>query len=79
MDRLPTDIALLNGSVAENQPVDTVVGVLSTADPNVGDSFTYTLVGGDTALFSLSGDSLRTAASFDYEARNTYTIRYGNC
>ncbi len=53
----------------------TVVGVLSTTDPNVGDTFTYTLVGGDTALFSLSGGSLRTAAPFDYEARNTYTIR----
>jgi hypothetical protein len=51
--RLPTDIALSNGSVAENQPVDTVVGVLSTTDPNVGDTFTYTLVGGDTAMFSL--------------------------
>ncbi len=50
MDRLPTDIALSNGSVAENQPGGTVVGVLSTADCGVGKG---------TAVFSRSGDSLK--------------------
>jgi len=59
----------------ENQSEGTVVGKFSIANPNVGDAFKYTLVDGDTASFSLSGDSLRTVASFNYEACNTYTIR----
>ncbi len=74
-NRSPTHIALSNDSVAENQSAGTVVGVLSTADLTVNDTFTYTLVDGDTTSFSLSGNSLKTAASFDYEACNTYTIR----
>src|SRR5262249_19846165 len=46
---LPTDIALSNSSVAENMPVGSIVGTFSTADPDSGESHTYSLVGGDTA------------------------------
>ncbi len=63
---MPTDVALANGSAAGNRPADAVAGVLRTADPNVG---------ADTAVFSRSGDSLPTAASFDYEAGITCRIR----
>ena len=70
----PTDITLSNAGVAENQPSGTVVGTLSTTDPDSGDTFTYTLVGGDTGAFSVDGDMLKTAASFDYEAKNSYSI-----
>ena len=42
----PTDIALAPASVLENEPVGTVVGTFSTTDPDVGDTFSYTLVGG---------------------------------
>lgn len=68
-------IALSNDSVAENPPEVALIGVLSIADLSADDIFTYTQVGGDTEFFSLSGDSLLTAASFEEEAFNTYTIR----
>src|SRR5262249_59916607 len=42
----PTDIALSGSSVPENQPAGTTVGTFSTTDPDVGDTFTYTLVSG---------------------------------
>ncbi|HLP88021.1 MAG TPA: SBBP repeat-containing protein [Nostocaceae cyanobacterium] len=75
----PTDFILNNGSVAENQPINTVVGNLTTTDPNVGDTFTYSLVVGtgdtDNNLFTIVGNELRTNAVFDYETKNSYSIR----
>ena len=78
-NQAPTDITLSAGSIAENQPVGTVVGTLSTTDADVGDTFTYSLVSGtgstDNASFTISGNQLLTAASFDFEAKNSYSIR----
>jgi hypothetical protein len=75
----PTDISLSNGSVAENSPVNTVVGTFRTSDSNVGDTFTYTLVAGagsvDNSSFTTIGNQLITNAVFDYETKNSYSIR----
>lgn len=75
----PTNIALSSNVVAENMPAATVVGTLSATDPNVGDTFTFTLVSGtgsaDNASFQVSGSQLQTAAIFDFEARSSYSIR----
>jgi VCBS repeat-containing protein len=79
VDDGPTDISLSNDSVAENQPSGTAVGDFSTADPDTGDTFTYSLVSGegdnDNASFNITGSQLQTAASFDYETKNSYSIR----
>ena len=44
-----------------------------------GDRFTYTLVSGtgstDNAKFTIAGNQLKAAASFDFEKKKTYTIR----
>ena len=52
---------------------------MSTTDPDSNDSHTYSLVSGsgdtDNASFSISGSSLLTAAVFDYETKNSYSIR----
>lgn len=75
----PTDILLSNSSIAENQPISTVIGTLSTNDPNVGDTFTYSLVSGEgdtgNGSFNISGNQLRSSAVFDYETQNSYSIR----
>jgi VCBS repeat-containing protein len=75
----PTDISLDNSSVAENQPSGTAVGNFSTTDPDTGDTFTYSLVSGngstDNSSFNILNNSLRTSASFDYETKNSYSIR----
>jgi hypothetical protein len=79
VNETPTDIALTNASVAENQPSGTSVGTFSTTDPDTGQTFTYTLVPGagdtDNAAFSVVGDGLQTAASFDFETKSSYSIR----
>jgi Bacterial Ig-like domain len=75
----PTDLSLSGGNVEENQPVDTVVGVLTTADPNPDNVHTYTLVAGagdtNNGSFSIVGDQLRTGAVFDFETQSAYSIR----
>ncbi|MCM2315292.1 MAG: Ig-like domain-containing protein, partial [Thermoanaerobaculia bacterium] len=75
----PTDIALSNASVQENQASGTAVGNLSTTDPDAGDTFSYTLVAGtgsaDNGSFQIAGGQLQTAASFDFETKSSYSIR----
>ncbi len=70
----PTDIILSNQTVAENQPVGTIVGTLTTIDPDEGDTHTYTLGGDQRNSFSLDGDNLVTAEVFDINERTTYEI-----
>jgi len=78
-NQTPTDITLSPSSIAENQPSGTAVGSFSTADPDVGNTFTYSLVGGtgstDNASFTISSGTLQTAAIFDYETKSSYSIR----
>jgi hypothetical protein len=75
----PADIALSTATVAENAPLSTEVGVFSTTNTDLTDVHTYTLVVGDgdddNASFTISGDKLVTAALFDFETKNSYTIR----
>ena len=56
VNETPTDISLSNAGVAENQPLGTTIGTLSTTDPDAGNTFTYALVGGtgsdDNASFT---------------------------
>ncbi len=60
----PTDISLDNDTVVEDSAAGTLVGTFSTADPDVGDTFTYTLVTGtgdtDNDSFTIVGDELQT-------------------
>ena len=76
----PTDIAISSTSVMENLVAGTTVGILSSTDPNAGNTFTYTLVTGtgstDNASFTIDGSgNLKTAAAFNFEAKNSYSIR----
>ena len=71
----PTNIALSNTSLNENLPASTVIGTLSTSDPDVGDSFTYSFCGGaDDVSFTVDGAALKTAASFDHETKASYSV-----
>ena len=78
--RAPTDIRLSSASIPENQLAGTLIGAFTTTDPNLpDDSHTYTLVAGngdaDNASFTIDGNELRTKASFNYEAKASYSIR----
>ncbi|MFM6077436.1 MAG: putative Ig domain-containing protein, partial [Dolichospermum sp.] len=79
VNNAPTNLTLSNSTVAENKIVGTVVGNLSTTDPDTGNTFTYSLVSGggatDNSLFSISNNRLKTNSVFDYETKNSYGIR----
>jgi len=75
----PTDSGLAGTTVAENVPAGTTIGMLSTTDVDAGDTFTYSLVSGtgdtDNAAFTIDGGTLKTTASFNFEAKSSYAVR----
>ena len=75
----PTDIALSNSSINENNAANETVGSLSSTDGNSTDSFSYSLVTGngdtDNASFSIIGSELQAAEVFDFETKTSYAIR----
>jgi LPXTG-site transpeptidase (sortase) family protein len=76
----PTDINLSNASIAENSPSSTLVGSITTDDPDTGDTHTYTLVnnhscsGPDNSLFLIIENGLYSAYTYDYEEKSSYSI-----
>lgn len=75
----PTNISLSSSSINENVVGNSIIGTVSTTDPDVGNTFTYTLVSGtgsdDNASFNIDGSNLRISNSPNYEAKSSYSIR----
>jgi hypothetical protein len=75
----PTDITLSSASIAENNEIGAVIGTFSTVDPDAGNSFTCTFVAGtgdtNNASFTIVGSSLKANAAFNFESKNSYTVR----
>jgi hypothetical protein len=69
----PTDIALSGGAVAENLEGG-LIGVLSTTDPNLGDTYVYAV---DDPRFVVAGNQLRlkSGESLDYETESSVTLK----
>ena len=77
VDDPPTDILLTPSSILENSATETVVGEFSTVDPDVGDTFTYTLLDNAGGRFKLNGNQVVVANGnlLDYEAATSHLIR----
>lgn len=75
-NRAPTGIGLSRAFVFENRHAGVMVGNLTAVDPDFHDSHTFSLVEGiaDNAHFSIDGTTLKTAASFQYDQRSSYTV-----
>ena len=72
LDDIPTKITLSPNSIVENAGVNALIGTLSTTDHD-GGTHVYTLLN-NTAIFSISGNTLTANNSFDFESKDTYTI-----
>jgi len=74
----PASLSLSGTSVTDNLPVGTAVATLSSSELLTGGTFTYSLVSGtgsnDNGSFTINGNTLQTAAVFDYLAKSTYNI-----
>jgi len=75
----PTNIYLSNKVVPENELLKSFIGLLTSEDLTTGDTHSYTLVSGkgdtDNSKFIISGDTLLTNKTFDFEIKNNYSIR----
>ncbi|MDM8523109.1 FG-GAP-like repeat-containing protein [Desulfococcaceae bacterium HSG8] len=76
----PTDIALSSTNISEDQDIGTIVGILTTEDPDEGDTHTYSLVSGTgdegNSSFSISsGNALLSKEVFDASVQDAHNIR----
>jgi len=71
----PEAIMLEKNTILENKPEGTVVGTLTTTDPDEGDRFSYELArDGSRDNFKINGSNLVTKQSFNFEETATYTV-----
>ena len=79
INEAPTNMSLRLEGLSENQPEGTLIGTLSTQDPDLGDSFRYALVEGDGDTHNesvfVSGNEIFTASVLDAETLSTLSIR----
>ncbi|MDB5338829.1 MAG: cya 3, partial [Planctomycetaceae bacterium] len=79
VNQAPTDISFPATSVFENGGTNVFVGLINAIDPDFGNTFTYSLVGGtgssDNASFFLSGNALTMIPNADFEAQSSYKMR----
>ncbi|MFY0591765.1 Ig-like domain-containing protein [Roseivirga sp.] len=75
----PTAINTSLSSISENNEVGDAVGMLTSTDADNADTHTYALVSGtgdtDNGAFTINNDQLLAAESFDFETRDSYSIR----
>ncbi|SKB70468.1 gliding motility-associated C-terminal domain-containing protein [Sphingobacterium nematocida] len=80
VNKAPIDIQLSNSTVAQSVGINGVVGTLSTVDPDIQDTHTYTLVaiGVDNAKFNIfnnNGSWVLRANNSGIMSPQAYTIR----
>jgi RHS repeat-associated protein len=79
VNEAPTNLTSDTSNINENTPVNSIVGTLTTTDPDLVDTATYTLINGngdsDNSKFAISGNKLTINQSPDFETQSSYTIR----
>ncbi|WP_235111743.1 putative Ig domain-containing protein [Acaryochloris sp. 'Moss Beach'] len=79
INEAPTEITLSPNAILENSPDNSLIGSLTTDDPDQGDTHTYELVSGtgdtDNAAFTLTDDQLYLQNSPDFETQSSYSLR----
>ena len=71
----PSDILLNNAAIAENAANGTVVGQLSTVDPDIGDVASFVLSDDAGGRFAIDGSNLIVAGAIDFEVTPTLAVK----
>jgi hypothetical protein len=67
---------LSNNSFEENTYPDTIIGYFTAQSLDISDSYTFSLISGDTGSFTIDGNALKTnTTTYNYEIKNSYQIR----
>lgn len=70
----PTDIILSNNNVREDAVVNSIIGNLSTIDPNINDIFIYTIITDTDNKFNIVSNTLRLKNTLDYETKISHNV-----
>ena len=76
----PRNISLTSTTVSESVSIGTTIGTLSSSGMNQNGTFTYTLASSENASdddnvsFTISGTTLLTSTTLDYEIKTSYNI-----
>ena len=75
-NRAPTDISIEGSTtvVAENSTKGTLVAILSAADPDAGETLSYSLVDDAGGRFLIRGNQLIVSGNIDYEASSSHQV-----
>ena len=86
VNEAPTSVSISSSSIAENLDAGIKIGSFSATDPDSGQTHTFRLIdpadalpagvcsGADNSAYTIDGSDLKTAASFNYEAQNSYIL-----
>lgn len=79
VNEAPTVVSLNGNVINETAATGTTIGTFATTDVDANDSHTYTFVQGagaaDNAAFTITNNTLMSNAVYDFETKDTYTIR----
>ena len=72
----PSDVSVSGATIAENSAGGTVVGTLSVADADLGDSHGFAFAAGSHPLFEIVGNQIlvKAGAVLDYEANRSHNV-----
>ncbi|MDF8335008.1 family 16 glycosylhydrolase [Novosphingobium cyanobacteriorum] len=74
VNHAPTDIVLTGGATSESASLGTVIGTLSTDDPDVAEVNSYVLTDSAGGMFKIVGDKLVLAKPLDFENQASYQV-----
>ncbi|MGB7412867.1 MAG: cadherin domain-containing protein, partial [Thermosynechococcaceae cyanobacterium] len=74
VNEAPLAVVLSNAVVNEDAAIDTVVGTLTTLDPDAADSHFYSLIDDAAGAFKLVGNQLQVAGELNFEDSSSYTV-----
>ena len=76
LNSAPTNIAISNNVINENIPIGTQVGLVTAADPDAGNTITFSLptgIGNNNA-FAIVGNALQTSSAINFETNASLNI-----
>ncbi|MEA5621269.1 DUF4114 domain-containing protein, partial [Cronbergia sp. UHCC 0137] len=76
LNETPTDLTISSNNVNENVAANTPIATFTTIDPDISDTFIYSLVAGsnDNNQFTITNNQLLINNSPDFEAKSSYSI-----
>jgi gliding motility-associated-like protein len=74
VNEAPENILLSASIIYENNRINEIIGQLQSIDNDQGDTFKYSIVGGDKESFLIAGNELKAKVNFDFRSRSAYKI-----